>query len=48
MDNEAALSFYKLLGFKETGRIPGYYMGKLDALVMGMECASSEVRSAES
>jgi [ribosomal protein S18]-alanine N-acetyltransferase len=32
--NSVALDFYRRLGFSRTGRIPGYYMGKLDALVM--------------
>lgn len=36
VDNAAAIAFYTLLGFAETGRIRGYYMGKLDALVMGL------------
>jgi [ribosomal protein S18]-alanine N-acetyltransferase len=34
VDNEAALAFYRLLGFVETGRIRGFYLGKLDALQM--------------
>lgn len=34
VDNDAALAFYRLLGFVETGRIRGFYLGKLDALVM--------------
>jgi len=34
VDNNAAQSFYEQFGFSRTGRIPGYYMGKLDALVM--------------
>lgn len=34
VDNAAAINFYRLLGFSETGRIPGFYMGKLDALTM--------------
>jgi ribosomal-protein-alanine N-acetyltransferase len=34
VDNEGAITFYKLMGFAETGRIRGYYMGKLDALTM--------------
>ena len=33
-DNSEAKSFYQRLGFGQTGRIPGYYLGKLDALVM--------------
>lgn len=34
VDNAAAQSFYRRLGFIDTGRIPGFYMGTLDALVM--------------
>lgn len=34
VDNEAAIAFYKLLGFVETGRIRRFYMGRLDALTM--------------
>jgi [ribosomal protein S18]-alanine N-acetyltransferase len=34
VDNEAAQAFYRKLGFSETGRIRGFYMGRLDALVM--------------
>ncbi|MFZ0663655.1 MAG: GNAT family N-acetyltransferase [Acidobacteriaceae bacterium] len=36
VDNDGAIAFYKLLGFAETGRIRGYYLGRLDALVMGL------------
>lgn len=36
VDNAAAIAFYERLGFTETGRIPGYYMGKLDAMTMGL------------
>jgi len=36
VDNAGAIAFYERLGFTETGRIPGYYMGKLDALTMGL------------
>ena len=32
--NPAALQFYEDAGFRVTGRIPGYYAPKLDALVM--------------
>lgn len=35
VDNDGAVAFYKELGFTPTGRIRGYYLGKLDALVMG-------------
>jgi [ribosomal protein S18]-alanine N-acetyltransferase len=34
VDNDAALAFYRRLGFAETGRIRGFYMGRLDALQM--------------
>jgi ribosomal-protein-alanine N-acetyltransferase len=34
VDNDAAIAFYTLLGFAETGRIRGFYMGRLDALRM--------------
>lgn len=33
-DNAAAQAFYTRHGFTPTGRIPGYYNGRLDALVM--------------
>lgn len=33
-DNAAAQAFYQRLGFGQTGRIRGYYMGTLDAFVM--------------
>lgn len=35
VDNDGALAFYRLLGFVETGRIRGFYLGRLDALQMG-------------
>jgi ribosomal-protein-alanine N-acetyltransferase len=34
VDNAMAQSFYERHGFVRTGRIPGYYMGRIDALVM--------------
>jgi [ribosomal protein S18]-alanine N-acetyltransferase len=40
VDNEGALAFYRRLGFAETGRIRGFYMGKLDALQMGLDLES--------
>lgn len=40
VDNDAAIAFYKLLGFRESGRIPGFYMGRLDALTMERELAA--------
>jgi [ribosomal protein S18]-alanine N-acetyltransferase len=34
VDNAPAQAFYERHGFARTGRIPGYYLGKIDALVM--------------
>ncbi len=34
VDNTTAQSFYERHGFIRTGRIPGYYLGRIDALVM--------------
>jgi ribosomal-protein-alanine N-acetyltransferase len=34
VDNLGAQEFYARHGFVKTGRIPGYYMGRIDALVM--------------
>ena len=34
IDNMAAQEFYTRHGFVRTGRIPGYYMDRIDALVM--------------
>jgi ribosomal-protein-alanine N-acetyltransferase len=34
IDNADAQAFYQKLGFVKTGRIPGFYMGKLDALIL--------------
>ncbi|HEX4005538.1 MAG TPA: N-acetyltransferase [Acidobacteriaceae bacterium] len=34
VDNAAAQSFYERHGFARTGRIPGYYLGRLDAFAM--------------
>lgn len=34
VDNDAAIAFYRQFGFRETGRIPGFYVGRLDALTM--------------
>jgi [ribosomal protein S18]-alanine N-acetyltransferase len=33
-NNLAAQAFYERHGFVRTGRIPGYYLGRIDALVM--------------
>ena len=34
VDNPGAQAFYARHGFVKTGRIPGYYLGRIDALVM--------------
>lgn len=34
VDNESAQQFYRNLGYVAVGRIPKYYLGRLDALVM--------------
>ena len=34
VDNESAQAFYQRHGFEQTGRIRGYYLGRIDALVM--------------
>lgn len=34
VDNTGAQQFYARHGFVKTGRIPGYYLGRIDALVM--------------
>jgi ribosomal protein S18 acetylase RimI-like enzyme len=34
VDNDAAQAFYQRHSFVRTGRIPGYYLGRIDALVM--------------
>lgn len=34
VDNASAQSFYERHGYARTGRIPGYYLGRIDALVM--------------
>jgi ribosomal-protein-alanine N-acetyltransferase len=34
VDNATAQRFYERHGFVRTGRIPGYYLGRTDALVM--------------
>jgi [ribosomal protein S18]-alanine N-acetyltransferase len=34
VDNAPAQAFYERHGFSRTGRIPGYYLGRIDALAM--------------
>ncbi len=48
IDNNGAIAFYKLLGFEETGRIRGFYMGRLDALRMELDLPSRHTRFAPS
>lgn len=45
VDNEGAQAFYRLLGFTEIGRIPGYYLGRLDALTMRLDFGADAARS---
>jgi ribosomal-protein-alanine N-acetyltransferase len=40
VDNLGAQEFYRQLGFAQTGRIPGFYLGTLDALVLERSLAS--------
>jgi len=40
VDNADAQAFYRSLGFSKTGRIRGFYMGRLDALVMEKSLAA--------
>ena len=42
IDNAVAQSFYRRFGFTETGRIPGFYLGTLDALVMEKEIGRTD------
>lgn len=42
VDNDGAIAFYKRLGFAESGRIPGYYLGTLDALTMELAVQEQE------
>jgi ribosomal protein S18 acetylase RimI-like enzyme len=37
VDNADALAFYQRLGFTQVGRIAGYYLGTIDALVLERE-----------
>jgi ribosomal-protein-alanine N-acetyltransferase len=41
VDNQAAQAFYQHLGFAVTGKIPGYYLGRLDAWVMEKQLGAS-------
>jgi ribosomal-protein-alanine N-acetyltransferase len=34
VDNPQAQNFYHAMGYETIGRIPGYYLGRLDALMM--------------
>ena len=48
VDNDGAIEFYGTLGFQETGRIPGFYLGKLDALTMEKELVKRSANKAVS
>jgi ribosomal-protein-alanine N-acetyltransferase len=48
VDNDGAIAFYKLLGFVETGRIRGFYVGGLDALRMEKDLSSGHTGFAPS
>jgi ribosomal-protein-alanine N-acetyltransferase len=37
VDNPQAQSFYHAMSYETIGRIPGYYLGRLDALMMQKE-----------
>lgn len=37
VDNEPAIRFYQRFGFRQTGRIPGFYIHRLDAFTMELE-----------
>jgi ribosomal-protein-alanine N-acetyltransferase len=39
VDNDGAIAFYTLMGFKETRRVRNFYIGTLDALRMEMALA---------
>jgi [ribosomal protein S18]-alanine N-acetyltransferase len=42
VDNAAAQSFYESHGFVRKGRIPAYYLGRIDALVMEKALTGSQ------
>ena len=44
IDNGDAQAFYRSLGFAQTGRLRGFYLGTLDALVMEKHLTSSGER----
>jgi ribosomal protein S18 acetylase RimI-like enzyme len=44
VDNETAISFYKGLGYAVLRTLPGYYMGELDAFLMGKSLLDSAPR----
>lgn len=45
IDNIDAQSFYRRLGFLQTGRIRGFYLGTLDALVMEKSLTPSDTQA---
>ena len=42
VDNGSAQAFYRRQGFAETGRIRGYYLGRIDALTMEKSLRSGD------
>ena len=44
--NHRALRFYTELGYRETGRIPGYYSGVDDATLLARDLRVSDVQNA--
>ena len=44
VDNETAISFYKRLGYTVLRTLPGYYMGDLDAFLMGKSLLDSATK----
>lgn len=45
VDNQGAIVFYRRLGFEEAGRIPGFYLGRLDALRMELILSASDAQA---
>lgn len=47
VDNLEAQAFYQKMGFEAAGRIRGYYLGRLDALVMEKEFSENQSRNSQ-
>lgn len=45
VDDPGAQEFYSSLGYRATARLRGYYMGRLDALVMEKELRAEQQKS---